>query len=391
MHKPLRILMIVDLAWANRLGAIRVFAGLAEAWRLSGHTVEKYSLKEAYAKPARRRFVSLFRRLMFPWKAAVFVRQNRERFDVIESLLGALPFPKQRLQFDGLVVARSVGFYQLYPELEKAAAGEQRRGKLLGRLFYSFFNRILRARSERALRNCDLLNLPNEHELKCLRQQGLTKPALVQPYGLAGSQRRKLLQSAAPPVERLSAKKVSCIGMWSPRKGACDWRRIIDLVRAAVPDARFLFLGTFVEDRQVLDDIGLGGADFIELVTQYKPGQLPQLLGDSTVGAFPSYAEAFGFGLLEQLAARVPCVAYASAGPRLSLENDLPELLVPVGDVEKFAETLVRILSSERAEYKQLAKRSAETAVRFDWATIAQETFEAYLAHLPAARAEMRP
>ena len=74
MHKPMRILIIVDLAWDVRLGAVRVFMGLADAWRAAGHTVEKYSLTDAFPTPSRSRFASLFRQLVFPWKAAAAVR-----------------------------------------------------------------------------------------------------------------------------------------------------------------------------------------------------------------------------------------------------------------------------------------------------------------------------
>src|ERR1041384_483087 len=104
MHQPLRILVIVDLAWDFRLGAVRVFMGLIDAWQAAGHSVEKYSLTDAFPTPPRSRFMSLFRQLVFPWKAAAFVRGNRGRFDVIETLLGSLPFSKRRLRFRGLLV-----------------------------------------------------------------------------------------------------------------------------------------------------------------------------------------------------------------------------------------------------------------------------------------------
>jgi glycosyltransferase involved in cell wall biosynthesis len=239
------------------------------------------------------------------------------------------------------------------------------------------------ARAQRALRQCDLLNLPNDEELRSLREQlGPDKAALVQPYGLSDERQRDLLQAAQPVHERLAKNKVSFIGMWSPRKGANDWRKIIRRVRAALPDAHFSFLGTLVEDRQVLNDLAMPDADFIELVAEYRPEQLPQLLSDSAVGAFPSYAEAFGFGVLEQLAAGIPCVAYDAAGPRMILEKHLPELLVPVSDFEKLAAALVRVLRSDAVEYGELSRRCAETAARFDWATIAEETAEVYRAHL---------
>jgi glycosyltransferase involved in cell wall biosynthesis len=382
MQKPLRILVIVDLAWDVRLGAVRVFMGLADAWRAAGHSVEKYSLTDAFPTPSRSRFAALFRQVVFPWKAAAFVRANRGHFDVVESLLGSLPFSKRRLRFHGLLVARSVGYYQLYRDLPQTREAPPR-GKLSGRIVYPTVARLISARSQRAVRRCDLLNLPNDEELHSLREQlGPDKPALVQPYGLSDERQRDLLQAAQPASERLAKNKVSFIGMWSPRKGANDWRKIIRRVRAAVPDARFLFLGTLVENRQVLNDLAMPGSDFIDLVAEYRPEQLPELLADSAVGAFPSYAEAFGFGVLEQLAAGIPCVAYDAAGPRMILEKHLPELLVPVSDFEKLAAALVRVLRSDEAEYEQLSRCCAETAARFDWATIAEETAEVYRAHL---------
>ena len=388
MQKPLRILTVVDLPWDVRLGAIRVFMGLADAWHAAGHTVEKYCLTDAYPVPTSSRFFSVVRQMRFPWKSAAFVRRNRDRFDVIDSLLGSLPFQKKRLRFAGLLVARSVGFYRLYEDFDRIALerSSEPRGKLLGRIFYPLMNKMIFARSEKALRACDLLNLPNDEELRSVRKEiGPEKPALVQPYGLTAERRRDLLQAGMPLAERLSKKKVGFIGMWSPRKGAKDWGKIIRLVRAAVPDVRFLFLGTLVEDRQVLNDLDLPGADFIELIAEYQPEQLPQLLSDSTAGAFPSRAEAFGFGVLEQLAAGIPCVAYDTAGPRTMLKNDLRELLVPAGDVEKFAAALARIMRCDLTEYEQLCRRSVETAARFDWSTIAEHTAESYRAHLLAS------
>ena len=385
MHKPLRILIVVDLAWDVRLGAIRVFAGLADGWRAAGHMVKIYCLTNAYPAPPSSRVSSLFRQLRFPSKAAAFIQENPERFDVIESLVGTLPFPKKRLRFGGLLVARSVGFYRLYRDFDRTfeRSSHQSRGKLSGRIFYPLLTKVMTTRSERALRNCDLLNLPNDEELRSVRAElGSDKPMLVQPYGLTAERQRDLSRAAMPVAERLSKKKVSFIGMWSSRKGAQDWGKIIRFVRAAVPDARFLFLGTLVEDRQVLADLGLPAGDFIELVPEYQPEQLPQLLADSTVGAFPSYAEAFGFGVLEQLAAGIPCVAYDAAGPRMMLKNDLPELLVPVGDVEKFAANVARVLRCETAGFEQLSRRGVEAAARFDWSNIARQTVESYRAHL---------
>jgi glycosyltransferase involved in cell wall biosynthesis len=393
MQKPLRILTIVDLPWEARLGASRVFIELTEAWRAAGHMVTKYCLTDAYPTPASAPFVSAWRQLGFSSKAAAFVRKNHDRFDVIDCLLGTLPFSKKRLDFTGLLVARSVGFYRLYRDFERMAQErwpDQPRGKLLGRIFYSAIKKRAFKASESALKNCDLLNFPNEDEAKYLRDElNSDKPAIVQPYGLTAERRRALLEAAAPPNVRLAEKKVSFIGMWSIRKGAKDWGEVIQRVRAAVPETRFVFLGTLTDDRNVFRDLGLSGGDFIQLVQEYHPDELPKLLSDSTVGAFPSYADGFGLAVLEQLAAGISPVAYDVPGPRSILQEHLPELLVPAGDVEKFAAAIIRVLQSDLAAYEKLTEQSFATANHFDWSTIAEDTARSYETYLARRHDEL--
>src|ERR1700730_5427683 len=156
MQKPLRILVVVDLPWDARLGASRVFMEIAKAWQGQGHTVSKYCLSDAYPTGMVSGFLSTWRQLFFPRKVATFVRQNRDQFDVIDALLGTIPFPKKRLRFNGLLVARSVGFYRLYQDFEKAARSRwpnQPRGKFLGRIFYYMVGKRMFQASENPLRH----------------------------------------------------------------------------------------------------------------------------------------------------------------------------------------------------------------------------------------------
>ncbi len=257
------------------------------------------------------------------------------------------------------------------------------KGKLIGRPFYWFFARRARAASEASVRHCDLLNLPNSDELLCVRDEMQSaKPAVVQPYGLEPARRQALLDAAAPAETRWRKKKVVFIGMWSPRKGAKDWGEIIRQIRARVPDACFLFLGTMIDTKDVWNDLGFGPADFVEVVPQFNPDELPRLLSDCAVGAFPSYVEGFGMAVVEQLAAGLPTVAYDAPGPRDILRDDLPELLVAAGDVARFSETIVEIFERGPAPYQELSERCARTALRFSWPTIARDTAAEYRQHL---------
>ena len=380
--KPLRILAVVNVAWDPRLGAARVWIELAEEWTKAAHVVEKFCLTDAFSTPTSSSALAALRLIWFPFRAAAFVRNNAERFDVIDALIATLPFSKKSLGFRGLLVARSVGLYRLYERFEQAAARRwppSTKGKLSGRIFYGLFHKRMRAASEASVRHCELLNLPNADELVCLRNEmGSAKPAIVQPYGLAPARRAALLGAAAPAENRWRRRKVCFLGMWSARKGAKDWAQIIERVRAKIPDARFVFLGTMMENSQVLEDLNPGAADFVELVPQFHPEELPQLLSDCAVGAFPSYMEGFGLAVVEQLAAAIPTVAYDAPGPRDILGEMLPELLTPPGDVAKFSDAIIAVLERDLENYRDLGVRSAKTAERFSWPKIARETMDEY-------------
>jgi glycosyltransferase involved in cell wall biosynthesis len=384
--KPLRILLLLNLRWDERLGAVRVYRDLAEEWRAAGHIVEYYSLSDAFSTAGNSSAGFAVRQMLFASKAKSFIRKNAARFDVIDALIGSLPASKSALRFHGLLVARSVGLYLLYERFEKKARERwPRRGKFLGKIFYTLTGRWLRWASNRAVRNADLINVPNGDEANCLRQEiDSALSIIVQPYGLADENRRALITAAASAEKRLAYRKISFIGMWAARKGAYDWPAIMRAIWRKIPDARFCFLGTMVEPRTTLADLGIQSSERIELISKYSPRDLPALLADCAVGAFPSYIEGFGLAVLEQLAAGIPTVAFNVTGPRHVLGAHLPELLVPSGDIEAFANAICRVLELDLADYQELSRRSAEMATQFAQSKIARETLETYRGRIAA-------
>jgi glycosyltransferase involved in cell wall biosynthesis len=380
--RPLRILLVINLPWDPRLGATRVLMELAEQWRASGNIVEKYSLSDAYPDIRASSAKFTIRQLFFSYRAAAFIRKNSARFDVVDALIGVLPFSKEKLGFRGLLVARSVGLYRLYDQFDcsvKKRWPGKRKGRFFGRIFYALTRRRLLHASDQAVRHADLINLPNEEEAAVLHQElGPDLPILVQPYGLTDERRHALSHAAAAPEIRLAQKRICFIGMWGPRKGARDWFAIIQQIRARVPQAQFRFLGTMVDSKAILPDLQLKSLEGVELISDFQPDDLPGLLADCTVGAFPSYAEGFGLAVLEQLAAGLPTIAYDTAGPRDLLAARLRELLVPKGDVDAFATAIGDILQLKPEDYERLSARSIEAAAEFSWPAIAGATLDAY-------------
>ena len=378
----MRILIVVNLDWDSRLGAVRVYAELAERWRELGHTVERFTLTEAFPGGRGGRVGFALRQILFPRKAAAYLRQNAHRFDVVDALIGSLPQAKDQLGFNGLLVARSVGLYRLYEQFEAASRARwprQPRGKFLGRLFHTFIRRLLTRDSDAAVRHADLINVPNDVEADCLsRELGNGHRILVQPYGLTGTQRAAFAGAAAAASDRLKHAKVGFVGMWSPRKGAQDWAEILRRVWQVHPETRFSFMGVMVRPEQVWADLGMRVSEKVEIVPEYAHDDLPKLLGDCTVGAFPSYVEGFGLAVVEQLAASVPTVAFDVAGPRDIMSEGLESLLVPPGDAEKFAKAICRVLEMAPPAYAEMAALSAARAAAFDGTQIARATIETY-------------
>ncbi|MGH8095314.1 MAG: glycosyltransferase family 4 protein [Chthoniobacterales bacterium] len=382
--QPLRILAVVNLPWDSRLGASRVWIELSKEWERAGHIVERFCLTDAFPEPASSRASSALRQLRFPARAAAYVRQNASRFDVIDALIGVLPYPKSSLCFSGLVVARSVGLYRLYDQFvqrSRALWPDQPKGRWFGRFFHRSLERRARQNSERSVQFCDLMNVPNEDERRELEQAPeIGARAIVQPYGLSDDFRHALSAAAAPAQERLHRQKICFIGMWGPRKGAYDWPRIIAAVRQRHPAAKFLLLGTMFDESVVR--LELGSDDGISCRTTFAEADLPELLGDCAVGLFPSYIEGFGLALLEQLAARLPTIAYDVPGPRQILHPQRARLLTVVGDPAALAARACEILALNTQEYEQLSADCAAIAQQYRWQQIARETVEDYRAAL---------
>lgn len=391
----LRILVIVNLPWDSRLGASRVFIELAREWSRAGHTVEKFCLADAYLKPAGSGAAAALRQAWFPWRAAAYIRRNADRFDVIDFLIGVLPFRKNSLRFRGLLVARSVGLHRLYDQFLRKSRilwPDQPKGRWFGRLFHRLLDWRSWKDSEKSMRYCDLLNLPNEDErLELARDPELRVPAVVMPYGLSEEFREALAAAAEPAAERLRRKRVCFIGMWSLRKGSRDWPGIMAAIRQQHPAVEFLFLGTMFDESVVRSELGSDGSQRIFCQPFFKESDLPSLLADCAVALFPSYVEGFGLAVLEQLAAGLPTIAYDVPGPRQILHSLGGRLLTPAGDAAALAARASEILGLSVPDYDRLSTECREIARSYRWSEIARHTIEQYRVVLRSVGESLAP
>jgi glycosyltransferase involved in cell wall biosynthesis len=170
--------------------------------------------------------------------------------------------------------------------------------------------------------------------------------------------------------------------MWSVRKGSRDWAEIVRAILESVPSARFAFLGTMTDQQTVLRDLQLSPNESIRCLTSYDPKELPQLIGGSAVGLFPSYIEGFGLSVLEQLASGIPTIAYDVPGPRHIFAATGAEFLVPAGDTKAMTDRALEILRMDESDYSVLSAKCRQIAQPFRWEQIASDTIRDYAAAL---------
>ncbi len=370
------------MPWNPNAGGSRVQMEIADEWRAFGHTVEKFSQEDAYPQGSPRLG---WLRDDFPQRAKVFVQQHGHQFDIIDAHQGNLPFSKRELGFRGLLVARTVGLYVFVDEFLKLERQWRSRKFSPKGLLVEWMQHRNARNYPRSLHHSDLINVPNHDELVYLRDEmGLGAKTVVFPFGLSAQRQTNLAAASRPAPDRLRHQEIVFIGGWQLRKGSRDWGDIIRQVRDRCPHARFRFLGTGVGAERLLQDCGLPACDWITVVPSYDSSELPQLLSNATVGAFPSYMEGFGFSVLEKLAAGIPVVAYDVPGPRDMLHH-LPAgtWLTPVGDRTAFCHQLVHTLTMDASTYNDLTQHCMEVATKFRWRDIATQTLNTYLDHSP--------
>jgi len=383
MDEPLRILMVSHTLLTPRLGAPSVQLHLADELRAAGHHVDLFGLRDACPRPPR---TSVGERMYpsFGRRAVPMIRQRAGSYDVIDAFVAKLPASKAQLRFEGALAIRSPGLHHIFLRFVDTVhdrwddAPRRMRGSApIHRHQARRYHRDAKCTFDAA----DVVLLPNREEVDELGSMGYADVARHVPNGVPDA----LLDRAPVHDERrTSGREVSVIASWQVHKGRLDWPAIIAAVRARVPDATFLFLGTVTGEREVRAD--LGDPRGVEVVASYDPRELPRLLAGSAAGALPSYFEGFGLGLVEQMACGVVPVAYDVPGPRGTVGLLDPRLLVAPGDTDGFARALADVLLMAPAQREALGSRARATAAQFRYSAIARETLRAYREALASAR-----
>jgi len=385
MSRPLRILMILHMPWTPNLGAPRVQYEIAEEWRELGYVVDKFDLEDAF--PHRNKLTAFFESSLFARRAIHFVRQHGEQYDIIDAHRANLTISKQQLGFKGLLAVRSSGLGHFYRQYEQSVErnrrqrGEKSSGSFLG----NYLRQLARllgptlADYEKSFAHADVITVPNQDEYHYVTQTlGWKNKTVMLHHGLREEKFLHFKQARMPVANRLASQQIVFIGHWGERKGARDFPQIVRQVRQASPSTTFLMLGTGHSSKFILSNFDPVDLPHIKVTPFFDQQDLPELLSHATVGIFPSYCEAFGWAILEQLAAGIPVIAYEESGPKEMLKHFSLPLMVSKGEVSTIAQKLLEVLQLSLVDYTVLTEQSCQIAAQFKGQTIARKLLQVY-------------
>ncbi len=184
------------------------------------------------------------------------------------------------------------------------------------------------------------------------------------------------------PIEKFDDERPSIlfVGRLDKRKGFQYLLRAYPYIKRAVPEVRLIVVGGYTDDEKdsyvrYARTHKLRGIHFVGYVA---PEELPRYYRTATVFCAPSTGfESFGIVLLEAMAAGVPIVASDIAGYRGVLEDCSEGFLVPPGDEQAIARSILDLLndSNKRDGMSECGRRKA---AQFDWSIIAEQVLNYY-------------
>jgi L-malate glycosyltransferase len=185
------------------------------------------------------------------------------------------------------------------------------------------------------------------------------------------------------PVARTRRRVITTVANLRPGKGHDVLLRAAARLVRRIPDVRFQIVG----DGPLRADLERDAAALrisAQVAFLGHRTDVPQLLHDSDVFAFPSFMEASPNAVIEAMAAGLPIVASRVGGIPEVLEHERNGLLVTAGDERALAAALARVLERPAlaAEMGEAARHDVET--RFSFERMVGEFQDLFLTELSA-------
>ena len=383
----MRILIVSHGVIGNDSGVGRVHYEIMKEYRKAGHHVDKVDYADLYPN-GQGHFGKIFD-VSITRKILAYLQANAWKYDVIEANAECVVYPKEKFGFKGLLFVRSHGARPLgeaakdRKSIKEAFKKEKKERKLrtvLGLTIRYFHKKMSVKGYFLSIQYADIVHCLNKAELRYLLSIGVSRERIIclpnaLPSHILGSLEMKNKK------RKYNSSIISFVAAWRIFKGIKDWREISASLLRTDSIRKIVLLGTTWPEDLVRNDFDIGLQSLLQVVTSFKPAELPQLLYPVKVGIFTSYTEGFGFAVVEQLASGIPTVAYDISGVQDILQELSDLLLVEPGNVPMLVEKAKYILEMEAEEYEELSLKCIKISKKYtleDIAPLYLQKFEEY-------------
>jgi glycosyltransferase involved in cell wall biosynthesis len=357
-----------------RLGAAKALIETAAALEKLGHTCTLVS--DETISPGIRSYSGVEKIRNFSESLARYLDQHAKDYDVVEYEHLYLPYSRSRFSDKPLFVARSVLLTHHFEKIIlpryhrlRSWVGHWVKGPARARELNFSINV-----ANETFKNCDLIKVNNSHDQIELVSRGFSADKIaVIPDGMSIERMTRFHQIPTQPNP--PSPKIAFVGTFDLRKGAREFPEIVRQTIKILPGCKFKLLGArYLSAATVLQFFPKTLHRHLEIIPEFSPDSLPQLLQDCSIGIFPSYIEGFGLGVLEMLAASLPVIAYDAPGPPMMLPANY---LVTRGDCRSLVTKATDLLKnpSELSLSREWAKARSND---FTWEATAKAIVERY-------------
>ena len=195
--------------------------------------------------------------------------------------------------------------------------------------------------------------------------------------------RRQFLDSWELPEDSLL---IGTVGELTPLKGQEEFLRAAVSILKQIPTAYFIIAGIDhsrgkehrARIQRLIEELDL--TKRVKLVGWLE--DLAQLYCALDVFVSSSHTESFGLALAEAMAAGTPVVATETEGARELIQSGETGLLVSIGDVDKLAEAVLKLLHDQEWRVRLGTEAQKDASERFNVERMIDETEEIYGAEI---------
>jgi len=206
------------------------------------------------------------------------------------------------------------------------------------------------------INKCNVIVFPSKkNKQNIIKYLNISTPKIIFiPHGVKMKKIKKL--------KKLNTAKIVSIGSFNIQKDFFTVIKAFAIIKDKFKNAELMLIGDGPLKNKVKEYTNKLKVSSSIFFLGWKNNVFPYLK-NSDIFVYSSYYEGFGYVILEALSVGVPIIATNTPyGPSEILENGKCGILVPIGDYQKMASEIIRLIKDEklRKKYSRLGYRRAK-------------------------------